>query len=232
MTTDGASRRVFDDDASPRVVTFPWSRTFAMCWANVRNRRGRFLLTLVCVAIMVAFLMSSMTYHAILADLARQTDVHTTAVLERVGAFAGDQASGAEQAHRRIWIIVLASVLCVTGITNTMLMCVTERSGEIGTLKCLGSLDSYVVRLFLLESLLVGLIGSLGGTLVGYVLGIVQVGLSLEFSLLSAEHLAGPWVASAPIAIAAGTVLTVVSAAYPTYVAARMNPVEAMRVEV
>ena len=229
MTND---RRIFADDDGPRVVTFPWRRTFHMCWANVCNRRGRFTLTLVCVGIMVAFLMSSMTYHEIVADLVASEDVHTQAVLERIGAFTADEASVEKQAHQRIWIIVLSSVLCITGITNTMLMTVTERSGEIGTLKCLGSLDSYVVRLFLLESLLVGAIGSLGGTVVGLALGLVQVGVSLEFSLLSPGHLAMPWATAAPIALAVGTVLTVVSAAYPTYVAARMNPVEAMRVEI
>jgi hypothetical protein len=230
--TDNAARRIFADDRSPRVVSFPWRRTLSMCWANVRNRRGRFTLTLVCVAITVAFLMSSMTYHGILAGLVRRQDVHAQAVLQRVGAFAGDRASPAKQGHQRIWIVVLSSLLCVAGITNTMLMSVTERSGEIGTLKCLGSLDSYVVRLFLLESLLVGGIGSVGGALVGYLLGVAQVGLSLEFSLLSFAQLAAPWARAAPVAVAAGTALTVVSAAYPTYVAARMNPVEAMRVEV
>lgn len=232
MATHEAPRRIFADDTSDRRVTFPWQRTMTMCWANVRNRRGRFLLTLVCVAVTVAFLMSSMTYHQVVGDLSRSADVHTKAVLERAGAFSGDAASLRKQAHQRIWIIVLSGVLCVTGITNTMLMSVTERSGEIGTLKCLGSLDTFVVRLFLLESLLVGLIGSLGGALVGYGLGIVQVGVALEFSLLTPAHLWGSLLAAAPIAVGVGTVLTVVSAAYPTYVAARMSPVEAMRVEV
>ena len=232
MPIDTTTKRVFDGDTSRRVVVFPWRRTVAMCWANVRNRRGRFLLTLVCVAITVAFLMSTMTYHGILAELIRDADVHTRAVLERAGAFTGDDASVRKQDHQRVWIIVLAAVLCVTGITNTMLMSVTERSGEIGTLKCLGSLDKFVVRLFLLESLLVGVIGSAAGTLIGYLLGVFQVGVSLEFSLLSAGLVAGPLGGAAAIALAAGTVLTVVSAAYPTYVAARMNPVEAMRVEI
>ena len=192
----------------------------------------RFLLTLVGVAITVAFLMSSMTYHGILADLMTRTDVHTKAVLERAGAFTGDEESLRKQSHQRIWILALAAVLCVTGITNTMLMSVSERSGEIGTLKCLGSLNRFVVRLFLLESLLVGLIGSAAGALVGYLLGILQAGLSLEFSLLSPGHYLIPLLRWAPMAIGAGTVLTVISAAYPTYVAARMNPVEAMRVEI
>ena len=229
--TDDANKRIFADDHTPRVVTFPWRRTLSMCWANVCNRRGRFSLTLVCVAIMVAFLMSSMTYHDILADLAARKDVRTTAALERIGAFA-DQASMTKQSHQRIWIIVLSSVLCVTGITNTMLMSVTERSGEIGTLKCLGALDSYVVRLFLLESLLVGVIGSAGGVVFGYLMGVLQVAMGLDFSLLSLRHVTGPWAHAAPVAVAVGTVLTVISAAYPTYVAARMNPVEAKRVEI
>jgi putative ABC transport system permease protein len=225
-------RRVFESDTSQRVVTFPWSRALAMCMQNVRNRRGRFLLTLVCVTITVAFLMSSMTYHGILADLLASRDVHTRAVLERGGAFTGDQADLQKQAHQRIWIIVLSAVLCVTGITNTMLMSVTERSREIGTLKCLGSLDIFVVRLFLLESALVGVVGSAGGTIIGYALGLVQIGVGLEFSLLTPGLALSPLAAAAPVAIGAGTVLTVVSAVYPTYVAARMSPVEAMRVEV
>lgn len=203
-----------------------------MCWANVRNRRGRFLLTLLGVAITVAFLMSSMTYQAVVADLATDPDVHTRAVLERAGAFTGDQQSMHQREQQRIWILALSGLLCLTGITNTMLMSVTERSGEIGTLKCLGALDSFIVRLFLLESLLVGLVGSTGGALAGYLLGMLQGGWALEFSLLSVRLWVWPIVRYAPIAVGVGTVLTVVSALYPTYVAAKMHPVEAMRVEI
>ena len=232
MASKDLPRRIFDGDESPREVKFPWKRTLTMCWANVRNRRGRFLLTLLGVGITVAFLMSSMTYHGVLADLARATDVHTKAVLERAGAFTGDAESLRKQEHQRTWILVLSAVLCVTGITNTMLMSVTERSGEIGTLKCLGALDGFVVRLFLLESLLVGVVGGLAGVATGYVLGMLQLGFGLEFSLLSLRQWSLPVLDAAPIALGVGTVLTVVSALYPTYVAAKMDPVEAMRVEI
>lgn len=232
MSNASHTRRVFDSDAGRREVVFPWRRAARMCWANVRNRRGRFGLTLACVTVTVAFLMSSMTYHGVLADLAVSPDVHARAVLERAGTFAGDPAAAARQEQQRRWIIALSAVLCVVGITNTMLMSVTERSREIGTLKCLGALDAFVVRLFLLESLLVGAVGSVAGTVVGYLLGMLQAGAMLEFCLLSAGQWLGPLAAAAPVAVAAGTVLTVVSAAYPTYVAARMSPVEAMRVEV
>ena len=48
-----------------------------------------------------------------------------------------------------------------------MLMAVTERFQEIGTMKCLGALDRFVVRLFLLESGFQGLAGALIGALIG-----------------------------------------------------------------
>jgi ABC-type antimicrobial peptide transport system permease subunit len=232
MTSQQAPRRVFDSDATQRRVYLPWKRSLAMCMANVRNRRGRFLLTLVCVTVTVAFVMASMTNQSILADLARSGDVHTRAVLERAGAFTTDRTALAKQADQRTWILVLSTVLCVVGITNTMLMSVQERAREIGTLKCLGSLNIFVIRLFLLESLLVGGLGSAVGMLAGYGLGVLQAGLALEFSLLSAGLVAGPLASWGPLALAGGTVLTVVSALYPTYVAARLSPVEAMRVEV
>jgi ABC-type lipoprotein release transport system permease subunit len=112
-----------------------------------------------------------------------------------------------------------------------MLMSVTERFREIGTLKCLGALDRFVVRLFLVESFFIGLFGSLSGTLLGYLLTVLQVGAVLEFRLATLGEYWFAFISCAPIAIGAGTILTVLAAIYPTYVAAKMKPVEAMRVE-
>ncbi len=53
--------------------------------------------------------------------------------------------------YRMIWLVVMSLLVCTVGITNSMLMAVTERFKEIGTMKCLGALDSFVVLLFLLE---------------------------------------------------------------------------------
>ena len=57
----------------------------------------------------------------------------------------------------------MSLLVCFVGITNSMLMSVTERYKEIGTLKCLGALDNFIVKLFLIESGLLGFFGSLGG---------------------------------------------------------------------
>lgn len=203
-----------------------------MCQANIHHRLGRFVLVLVGIAVVVAFLMSSLTYQGFLAEMIQRDDVHTRAVLARAGVFAHDADSLKKQADQRTWLMALSAVLCLAGITNTMLMSVTERIREIGTLKCLGALDRFVVRLFLLESLFVGLLGSITGALVGYLLTVLQIGFGLEFGMLTTEFCWKVVVQTVPLAVGAGTVLTVLAAIYPTYVAAKMRPVDAMRVEV
>jgi len=149
--------------------------------------------------------------------------------LSRTGLL--DAESAADQRVQTFWMVGLALLISFVGITNAMLMSVTERVREIGTLKCLGALDRFVVRLFLLESVLVGLIGSLLGAVIGYVFTLLQVGLVLEFSMLSASFCLDA-LRKVPVAVGLGTVLTVLAAIYPAYVAARMKPVDAMRVEV
>jgi ABC-type lipoprotein release transport system permease subunit len=232
-TPHTAPRRVFEDGqtAASRRITLPWRLTVQICWLNVRNRMGRFAMVFAGIAVVVAFLMSSLTYHRLVSGLLQQDDVHVRAVLERAGLFA--DAPDLIQAHadRQLWLMILSGVLCLVGIANTMLMSVTERIREIGTLKCLGALDRFVVRLFLLESVFVGLIGSLCGAVLGYAFTLLQVGLVLEFSLLSPAFCLQALL-QAPVAVGAGTVLTVLAAIYPTRVAARMKPVDAMRVEV
>ena len=48
------------------------------------------------------------------------------------------------------WLLGLALLVAFVGILNAMLMSVTERFREIGTMKCLGALDGFIVRLFLI----------------------------------------------------------------------------------
>ena len=227
-------KMIFADDADtgPRQVVLPWGRTFAMCWSNVQHRIGRSVLSLICITMVVAFFMSSMTYQNILSRLMASDDVHTQAVLEKAGVFTNDDYAVQKQRDQRVWLMSLAGFLCLVGITNTILMSVTERFREIGTLKCLGALDGFVVRLFIVENILIGALGSLAGGILGCVLAILQLGAVFEFSLLELRACAGAFTSNMPIALTLGTVLTLLASAYPTYVASRMNPVDAMRVEI
>lgn len=128
------------------------------------------------------------------------------------------------------WLLGLALLVAFVGILNAMLMSVTERFREIGTMKCLGALDSFIVKLFLIESLFQGIVG----TALGVVLGLV---LSLLLAASTYGHYAFanlPWgqvLLSVGVSIFVGVGLTVAGAVYPAWQAARMHPVEAMRVE-
>ncbi len=62
---------------------------------------------------------------------------------------------------RNTWIIVISLLVTIIGISNAMLMSVTERFREIGTMKCLGALSNFVRRMFLIESALAGLVADL-----------------------------------------------------------------------
>ncbi len=226
--------RIFDErrQGIRRGVVLPWGRTLEVCWSNIRHRLGRCVLTFVCIAVVVAFFASSLTAQVLREQMMRSQDVHTQAVLERAGVFTHDEASRLREHHQRLWLMTLSAFLCLVGITNTILMSVTERYREIGTLKCLGALDSFVVRLFLVEAVFIGVLASLAGALLGCALGILQTGAVLEFSILTAGGCARAAGIGMALAVALGTLLTTLAAIYPTYVAAKMKPVEAMRVEV
>lgn len=70
--------------------------------------------------------------------------------------------------NRQLWLVAMALLVCTVGITNSMLMSVSERFREIGTMKCLGALDSLIVRLFLIEAIFMGVVSSFGGWLFGF----------------------------------------------------------------
>ncbi len=66
-----------------------------------------------------------------------------------------------------LWLVVLSLLVCVVGVTNALLMSVTERFAEIATMKCLGALDASVMRIFVIEALIQGLVGGSAGVLLG-----------------------------------------------------------------
>mgnify|MGYP001346835575 FL=1 len=110
-------------------------------------------------------------------------------------------------------------------------MSVTERFREIGTMKCLGALDHFVVILFLLESGFQGFAGALVGALIGFVasllMSLANFGLDIfmDFPLLSVLL----WILGGSVL---GMLLAVFGAAFPAWRAAKLPPAEAMRTEV
>ena len=128
-------------------------------------------------------------------------------------------------------VIVVASV----GILNTMIMAVYERIKEIGVLAAFGYKRRDILLSFLLEGLMIGLVGASVGCLLG--VGITQylsiIGLEIpgaavvEFMDPNVYPRLSMYDVAYPFLLA--VVITLLAALYPAYKASRMEPVEALR---
>lgn len=107
------------------------------------------------------------------------------------------------------------------GLMNSLLVSVKERTREIGTRRALGARARDIARQFLAEALLIGLLGSAAGVVLGLLLGNL-VALSLEGCFTA------PWGwMAAGVLLAA--VVSLSSGLLPARRAARLDPIEALR---
>ena len=125
---------------------------------------------------------------------------------------------------------MLSLLVRVVGIVNAQLMDVTERLREIGTMKWLGTLDRFVLRLFILEAGIQGLAGACLGALIGAVFSLMNAWLRFGTAAVASVSLTNLLISIA-IATGVGVLLSLLGVFYPALVAARMQPVEAMRIE-
>jgi len=133
-----------------------------------------------------------------------------------------------------ILITILLGIV-VIGIMNTMWIAIRERTREIGTLRAIGMQRGAVLWMFLLESLMLGLCGTIAGAVAGAAIAAalnsahIHVGSGMQFILMSDHlHLA---VHGARLggSVALITVITGLAALYPSFRAARLRPVVAMQ---
>ncbi len=217
-----------------RQVVLPMGKSLDISIRSLKVRFFRSLITVMSLVLAVAFLAFTLTGNDVAMGLLSSGVPSLQADLVRAGFdFSPGPVPGtfvvAESAKER-WIVILSLLVCAVGIVNAQLMAVTERFREIGTMKCLGALDSFVLRLFLLEAGMQGLAGALAGGVVGVVTGLL-VGV-LRFGFATLAHIS--WLAvlaSLGWAVLVGVVLSLAGVSYPAVVASRMPPVVAMRAE-
>ena len=212
---------------SDASANLPNRTLFGLAMAGLKTRLIRSLVTLISVVLAIAYLSYSGVTNSLLYHLANAGVEDIDALLR--AASVNIEATRAGNPLDR-WLIVMALLTCTVGIANAMLMSVTERFREIGTMKCLGAEDLVVVKLFLIESSLMGIVGSVVGIVIGLLISII-VGLA-QFGRYAIEYM--PYEAILRVgglSLLAGMVLCVIGAGYPSFVAARMRPVEALRVE-
>ncbi len=131
---------------------------------------------------------------------------------------------------RTQWLILVSLGVCVVGIANAMLMSVTERFSEIATMKCLGATDGFIMLNFILESILQGLAGGLIGTGLGLALGITRSWASYGVSAFKYMP-GGSLAAAAGISFVISLLVSAMASVYPARIAAKLAPMEAMRIE-
>ncbi|HXI56058.1 MAG TPA: FtsX-like permease family protein [Polyangia bacterium] len=131
-------------------------------------------------------------------------------------------------------LITILLGIVIIGIMNTMWIAIRERTREIGTLRAIGMQRGSVLWMFLLESLMLGLIGTIAGSLVGTAIAAglnglrVHVPLGVQLFLMS-DHLHLSVHGSLLGKVIAGiTLITGAAALYPSMRAARLRPVVAM----
>lgn len=109
------------------------------------------------------------------------------------------------------------------GVMNIMLVSITERTREIGTRKALGATNGSIRFQFIMESIVLCLVGGILGILLG--MGIAAVATNLM------GYAVRPSVTGIVISVSFSVLIGVFFGYYPANKAAKMNPIEALRYE-
>ncbi len=193
-------------------VYFTFNDALRMGYWYIKRRLDRATINIASVALGMAFLSTLLM----------------TDALYRAHALAGGARLSVET--YQYWLVFVALVVSVVGITNAMLIAVYERYREIGTMKCIGAMDRHILLLFLVESLMQGTIGGALGFLIGVVGALLSAGFTTGFDIIfkvPATEVLFFLVGSITLSM----ILSVVATLYPAYRAAKLNPVEALSYE-
>ncbi len=187
-------------------ITFPIIEAFRFSLESIRKRFTRALITSLSILLGIAFMVTVLTMRTVLIYMGQPPPA----------------------AYQQLMVII-ALLVCGVGIVNSMLMSVTERYKEIGTIKCLGATDTNVLEIFLIEAFLLGLLGGVIGSVVGWAaaMGIFGIQFPGKFPLFVLDY--AIYIGEG---IGVAVLLSVLAAAYPAFYAARLKPAEALRYEI
>jgi lipoprotein-releasing system permease protein len=126
--------------------------------------------------------------------------------------------------------LLLILIIAAFGIASIMNMLVTEKTREIGMLMAMGASPSQIRSLFIFESAVLGLVGSVAGCLLGAAVALQLRGIEMQSPMGMTISLP---VLIRPIDFLTFTTLAVVlsmaAGTYPAIKASRLDPVETLR---
>jgi len=140
---------------------------------------------------------------------------------------AGSRLVAAQETARTMSLLLLSVAVVVLivsgiGIMNVMFVTVKERTKEIGTLKAIGAKKREILGQFLIEAVVISLVGGI----LGVIIGVCMVPLLTYFEILAIPSLSG---------VLIGLLFSVTTGVffgfYPAWQAADLNPIDALRYE-
>jgi lipoprotein-releasing system permease protein len=138
--------------------------------------------------------------------------------------------------HLVVWVFfALLIAIAALNIITTLTMMVIEKNRDIAILRAQGSTPRSIRRIFMLQGLVIGLIGAASGLLLGLGLGWIAnhyqlISIPAEIYAVSHITLKVKWGDCAIVAILA-VIICLLATIYPARTAARLMPVEALRHE-
>lgn len=149
------------------------------------------------------------------------------------------------QIEKRMLSLILALIIAVAAfnIVSTLVMAVTDKQSDIAILRTLGASPGSIMKIFIVQGTMIGLLGTLLGLLGGILLA-VNVGdlvawieglFNIQFLSQEVYYISKipsePQLADIVTVALVSFVLTLLATLYPSYRASKVNPAEALRYE-
>jgi len=134
-------------------------------------------------------------------------------------------------------ILILIVLVAAFGIVSTLIMMVTEKTGDIAILKSMGATEKSIMKIFMLQGFIIGVVGTLLGLVCGVGLCELQKRHPLPFTQLPSDVY---YITTLPVKVDGTDIIIIVLSAiiisllatlYPSWQASRLDPAEALRYE-
>jgi lipoprotein-releasing system permease protein len=151
----------------------------------------------------------------------------------------------AVEIEKRVMFIILLLIVAVAAfnIVSTLVMLVTDKQSDIAILRTLGASPGSIVQVFMVQGVLIGVIGTISGVVLGVLVGFnVDTVVPFIENLLGFKFLAKDiyYISDLPSDVQTRDVVTIglvslalsfVATLYPSWRASKVNPAEALRYE-